>query len=279
MEKHRMFRNFFLAFEWTSLKEVWQYRELFFFLVWRDIKIRYKQTVLGVLWAIIQPLSTMLVFTIFFGRLANLPNDGIPYPIFYYSALLPWIYFSTSISLSGNSLISNTDLVTKVYFPRVIIPAASVLAGVVDYVIGSTILILMIWLYPETGFSFAILLWPVLLAPLVLFAISVGMILSALNVSFRDIKYTIPFIIQLWLFLSPVIYPASMVEERLGENFRFLFDLNPVVGIIEAFRVTVIPGRSIDWGAFLISITVISIVFVLATLFFHKAERRFADLI
>lgn len=263
----------------VAFQELWQYRELFFFLVWKEIKIRYKQSVLGVAWAIIQPVFTMLVFTIFFGKLANLPNEGIPYPVFYYSALLPWMYFSTSINVSGNSLISNTNLITKIYFPRIVIPSASVLAGIVDFTIASMLLLALIWWYPETDFNLKLLLWPIFFAPLVFLALGVGMILSALNVHYRDVKHTIPFLVQLWLFVSPVIYPASMVTDRLGADFGFLFNLNPVTGIIEAFRVTVIPGRAVDWHAFFVSVLVTLVIFAVGVIYFRKAERRFADII
>ena len=256
------------------LSEFWQYRELFFFFVWRDIKIRYKQTVLGATWAIIQPFFTMVVFTLFFGKLANMPSDGIPYPIFSYSALVPWTYFSGALSLSGNSLISNSNLLTKVYFPRVAIPASSVLSGLVDFGIASLLLIVMMAYYHiQPGWG--LLLWPVLTIPLVLLALGVGMIISALNVKYRDIKFAIPFFIQLWLFITPIIYPTSIIPER----FRVLIALNPLSGIIEAFRFAILPSRHLDWQLLLISLAITLFILIIGFVYFQKAERVFADII
>ena len=190
--------------EW--LKEFWSYRELFYFFVWRDVKVRYKQTLLGALWAILQPFFTMIVFTLFFGKLAKMPSDGIPYPIFSYSALLPWTYFSGALRNAGNSMVSNSTLITKVYFPRVTIPTASVLSGLVDFAIASLVLLGMIGYY-RIHLTYEILLWPVLIIPLIMVALGVGMILAAINAKYRDIRYAVPFIIQIWLFITPVIYP------------------------------------------------------------------------
>jgi len=256
------------------LKEVWQYRELFFFMVWRDVKIRYKQTLLGASWAIIQPFFTMIVFTIFFGRLAKMPSDGIPYPIFSYSALLPWTFFAGALNLSGNSLVVNSNLITKVYFPRITIPAAAVFSGLVDFAIAFTVLLGMM-VYYQIEFTWGLLMWPLLLIPLVLVALGVGMILSSLNVKYRDIKYTIPFGIQLWLFLTPVIYPTSIIPER----FRFLAALNPLTGLIETFRATILPGREVNLHGLLISLAVSVMLFVAGFVYFRKTERNFADII
>jgi lipopolysaccharide transport system permease protein len=256
------------------LKEILQYRELLFFLVWRDIKVRYKQTVLGAVWAIIQPFFLMVVFTLFFGRLAKMPSDGIPYPIFSYAALVPWIYFSTSLSMSGSSLVSNTNLIQKVYFPRIALPASSVLTGVIDFAIASTMLIGMMFYYGVSP-SWELLLWPVLILPLMMLALGVGMILGALNVRYRDVKYAIPFLVQLWLFVTPIIYPTSIVPEKL----RFLLALNPLTGLIEAFRSALLPHRSIDWQLFSISMAVTIVLLVLGTLYFYRTERQFADVI
>ncbi|MFH1754644.1 MAG: ABC transporter permease [Candidatus Latescibacterota bacterium] len=258
--------------EWSA--EFWRYRELFFFLVWRDVKIRYKQTALGAAWAIIQPFMTMIIFTLFFGKMAKMPSDGIPYPIFAYSALLPWTYFSVSLGLSGNSLVTNARLIQKVYFPRVAIPASSALSGLVDFFIASIVLLGMMFYY-DIPLSFGLLLWPVLLIPLVFLVLGVGMILSALNVKYRDIKYAIPFFIQSWLFITPIIYPTSIIPER----FRPLINLNPLTGLIEAFRASLLPTRSVDWGSVLISVGITSIIFIFGTLYFKKTERAFADII
>lgn len=256
------------------LREFWTYRELFFFLVWKDIKVRYKQTLLGASWAIIQPFFSMVVFTLFFGRLAGMPSDGVPYPVFTYAALVPWTYFSTALQFSGNSLVSNVNLVNKVYFPRVALPASPALAGLVDFAIASVVLggIMAYYGIPPT---WELLFWPVLALPLALLVLGVGMILSALNVRYRDVKYAIPFGIQIWLFLTPIIYPASLVPER----FRALAALNPLTGLIEAFRAALLPGRTIDWGAVATSVGMILVVVVVGTMYFRKSEREFADVI
>jgi lipopolysaccharide transport system permease protein len=254
--------------------EAWQYRELFLFLVWRDVKLRYKQTALGAAWAIIQPFFTMIIFTLFFGRLAKLPSDGIPYPIFYYSALVPWTYFSHSVTLSGNSLVTNANLIRKVYFPRVALPAASALAGILDFAIASVVLLAMMFYY-DIPLSFGLLLWPVLLLPMILLTVGVGMFLSALNVKYRDIKYVIPFLIQTLLFVTPIIYPRSMVSG----GFQYLLYLNPLSGLIDAFRTSMLPTREVEWGPVGISVLVTLIVFSAAALFFHKTQREFADII
>jgi lipopolysaccharide transport system permease protein len=258
--------------EW--LQEFWRYRELFYFLVWRDVKIRYKQTVLGAAWAIIQPFFIMIIFTLFFGRLAKMPSDGIPYPVFSYSALVPWTYFAGALALAGNSLVGNANLITKVYFPRVTIPASAVLSGLVDFAIASVVLLGMM-VYYRIQLSWGLLLWPVLVVPLVLLALGVGMFLAALNVKYRDVKYTIPFIVQLWLFLSPIIYPTSIIPER----FRTLIALNPISGIIEAFRASLLPTRQVDWQLLSVSVAVTLFIFTLGALYFMKTERNFADVV
>lgn len=254
--------------------EAWQYRELFFFLVWRDIKIRYKQTALGAAWAIIQPFFTMIIFTLFFGRLAQLPNDGIPYPVFYYSALVPWTYFANSVGLSGNSLINNANLIRKVYFPRVALPGASGLGGLVDFAIAFLVLLAMMVFY-DIPLSFGLLLWPVLMVPMVFLVIGLGMFLSALNVKYRDIKYAIPFFIQSLLFITPIIYPRSIVPDR----FQYLLYLNPLSGLIEAFRASMLPTRDVAWGPVGISVVVILVIFSASAFFFHRTQRQFADII
>jgi len=257
-----------------AVKELWNYRELFYFFVWRDIKVRYKQTVLGASWAIIQPFFTMVVFTLLFGRLAKMPSEGIPYPVFSYSALVPWTYFATSLSLTGNSLVANANLITKVYFPRLTLPASAAFSGLVDYGIASLVLFGMMAYYGIQP-SLELILWPILIIPLVFLSLGVGMVLAALNVKYRDIKYTIPFLIQLWLFLSPIIYPTSIIPER----FRFLSSINPVSGIIEAFRASLIPTKQIDWALLSTSMILSLLILVLGWFFFTRTERNFADII
>ena len=262
------------AFRSPWLHELWRYRELFYFLAWRDLKLRYKQTVLGVLWALIQPLFTMVVFTLFFGNLAKIPSDGAPYPLFYIAALLPWTYFSTTLATSGNSLVSNAQLITKVYFPRAILPVSGAMSGLVDFAIGCLILVgLMIYYGVRPDWAF--LLWPVLLIPLVVLTLGISMILASLNVRYRDIKYALPFMIQLWLFVTPVIYPTSIIPQR----FRFIAALNPLTGIIDAFRNSVIPSQVIDWQMLSLSCLLTGLVFVIGMTFFRNAERAFADIV
>lgn len=254
--------------------EFWQYRELFYFLVWRDVKIRYKQTLLGASWAVIQPVFTMIVFTLFFGTLAKVPSDGIPYPLFVYSALLPWTYFSSTIAFSGNSLISNASLIRKVYFPRITIPASAALSGLVDFAIAFVVL-LGLMLHYHVAISWGLLLWVPLVGVLVALALGVGMILSSVNVKYRDVKYAIPFVVQIWLFVTPIIYPTSMIPDP----FKPLMYLNPLTGIIEAFRASLLPGKHVDWASLSISVGITVIVLALGTLYFHKTERTFADII
>jgi len=256
------------------LKEFWEYRELFYFLVWRDVKIRYKQTVLGAAWAVIQPFFMMVVFTVFFGKMAKMPSDGIPYPVFSYSALLPWTYFSAALTHSGNSLLAGANLVRKVYFPRVALPTASALGGLVDFCIAFFFLFGLMFYYHITP-GFGLLLWPALLIPLVLLALGIGMFLAALNVKYRDIKYAIPFLIQALLFVTPIIYPTSITPER----YRFLLSLNPLTGLIEAFRASALPGKMVDWRLLGLSTAITIVIFVAGALYFRKTEREFADVI
>ncbi|MEM9799197.1 MAG: ABC transporter permease [Planctomycetota bacterium] len=257
-----------------NVREVIRYRELLFFLVWRDVKIRYKQTILGAAWAVLQPLLTMIVFTVFFGRLTKVPSDGIPYPVFSYAALLPWTFFAAAITNAGNSLIANTDLLTKVYFPREILPISTVLAGLVDLGIASLLLFALLPIYGITP-DWGIVMLPVAIALLVVLAVGLGMFLEAINVSYRDVKYALPFTVQLLLFITPVIYPTTVVPER----FRSLMFLNPLSGIIETCRSALLPDRPIQWGQLGVSALVTAVVFVLGARYFHATERRFADII
>jgi lipopolysaccharide transport system permease protein len=256
-----------------NLKELWAYRELLWVLTARDVKVRYKQTVLGFAWAIIQPVMLMIVFSIFFGRLAGMPSDGYPYPIFVYAALLPWTFFANAVTGSAGSLIGSTHLVSKVYFPRLIIPLSSVGAGLVDFAISTgVLLLLMIWY--GVGWSLNLLAAPLLVAGVVFTALGVGTFLSALTVSYRDFRYVIPFMVQFWMFATPVVYPASLVPEA----WRWLLYLNPMAGLIEGFRSAFL-DRPFDVPALALSLTVAIALFLVGVAYFEKAERRFADII
>ena len=257
-----------------DFRELTEYRDLFYFLVMRDIKVKYKQTVLGGLWAIIQPFFTMVVFTLFFGKLARMPSDGIPYPIFSYSALVPWAYFAHCIAGSGSSLIGNTSLISKVYFPRLIIPFTPVLAGLLDFCIAFLVLIGMMLYYQMYPTLFALLL-PFLVALMMMSASGVGMILGALNAKYRDIGYTIPFIVQLWMFASPIVYPASMIPEK----YRVFYALNPMAGVIEGFRSALLGTTEFPIIMIAISAIVSCVLFLLGLFYFKQTERFFADII
>ena len=257
-----------------DFRELWAYRELLGILVARDIKVKYKQTVLGGLWAIIQPFFSMVVFTLFFGKLAKIPSDGIPYPIFNYTAMIAWTYFATSITGSSNSLVGNTNLISKVYFPRLIIPLSPVLAGLLDFFIAFVVLIGMMFyfhLYPTV----MILLTPFLITLMMLASSGIGMFLSALNAKYRDIKFTIPFLVQLWMFASPIVYPASMVPEK----YRLIYALNPMTGIIEGFRSALLGKMAFPTSMILISAVVSLIIFTCGLFYFKQMERYFADII
>jgi len=256
------------------LKEVWQYRELFYFLTKRDIKVRYKQTLLGGLWAVIQPVFTMIVFTLFFGRLAKIPSDGIPYPVFVYAALLPWTYFANAVTASGNSLVGNANLISKVYFPRIIVPASAALSGLIDFMIALAVLLGMMVYYQFIP-GWGILLFPVLLLLTFLCALGVGLWLSALNVHYRDIRYVIPFLVQLWLFITPVIYPVSLVPLP----YRWLLALNPMGGLISAYRATFLGSQTVNWSLLVISAVVIILLLTTGLYYFNKVEKQFADVI
>ena len=260
---------------WISLKlhDVWEYRELLYFLTWRDIKVRYKQTVLGVSWAVIQPLFTMLLFTLFFGKLAGLPSDGIPYPIFAYAGLLPWTFFSNAVTSSGNSLVGSSNLITKVYFPRMIIPGAAVLAGLVDFAIAFVILIGLMFYY-HVPLTINLLVLPLLLALTSLLALGFGMWMSGLNVKYRDIRYALPFLIQLWMFASPIIYPASLMPAK----WRWVLWINPLTGIIEGYRAALL-GRSFDWPSLGISTMITLALLVYSAYSFRRMEKTFADIV
>ncbi|MFC1815387.1 ABC transporter permease [Thermodesulfobacteriota bacterium] len=258
----------------VDLREIWKYRELLYFLTKREIQVRYKQTVLGGLWAIIQPVFTMVVFTLFFGRLAKMPSDGIPYPIFVYAGLLPWTYFANAVSASGNSLVGSANLISKVYFPRIIIPSSSSLAGLLDFFIAMLVMLAMMIYYQVTP-GVGILLFPFLVGVTFLCSVGVGLWLSALNVQYRDIRYVIPFLIQLWMFVSPVIYPISMVPQK----YQWSLALNPMGGVINAYRASLLGHQPIDWPLLGISTTIILILFISGMYYFRRMERTFADVV
>ncbi len=267
---------------WTSLRlaDLWEYRELLYFLVWRDVKVRYKQTALGAAWAVLQPLLAMLVFTIFFGNLAGIGSEGLPYPIFSYAALLPWTFFAQGLSQSSDSLVTQANLVRKVYFPRLVIPTASVLAGVVDFAIAFVVLIVMMVFYGIRP-SAAVVFLPLLLLLAFATALGVGMWLSALNVQYRDVRYVVPFFVQLWLFVTPVIYPASRVTARLEKLGipAWVYGLNPMAGVVEGFRWSILgvgsrPGPVIAAGC-----AVTLALLVSGAFYFRRVERTFADVV
>lgn len=260
----------------VSLKfgELWSFRELLYFLIWRDIKIRYKQTVLGVLWAVIQPLMTMVVFSIFFGKLGKMPSDGIPYPIFSFAALVPWTLFSNGLTQATTSLVSSSNLIKKVYFPRLIIPAAAVLAGVVDFVIALAVLLAMMAFYGIAPTANVVWL-PFFLLMTVMSALAVSIWLSAFNVKYRDIKYILPFVTQIWLFLTPIAYSASM----LSEPWRTIYSLNPMVGVVEGFRWALLGADTPPGIPAAASTLACFAILIVGAFYFRRVERGFADII
>ncbi len=261
------------GFRSVNLKELWAYRELLYVLTQRDIKVRYKQTVLGIAWAVIQPLLTMILFSIVFGKLAKIPSDGLPYPIFVYAGLLPWTFFGNAISQSSSSLIGSSQLVSKVYFPRLIIPLSSVGAGLIDFAVSGVILLLLMLWY-GIGWSLHLLAVPLLVFAVIFTALGVGTLLSALTVSYRDFRYIIPFMVQFWMYATPVVYPASMFPEK----WQWVLFINPMAGLIEGFRSAFL-DRPFDWAGISISLAVSVVIFIAGVLYFEKVERRFADII
>ncbi len=258
-----------IAIDWG---ELWDFRELLFFLTWRDLKIRYKQTVLGSAWAILQPFMTMIVFSIFFGRLAKIPSDGIPYPVFVYAGLLPWTFFANSVSHAGQSLVNQRNLLTKVYFPRFFVPLAPIGAALVDLVLASTILG-AIMAYYQVAPTRMIILAPLLVVMTAATATGIGLLLAALTVTYRDFRHVIPFMIQLWLFCTPVIYPIGIVPER----WQWLLALNPMSGIVTASRAALI-GTPMQWSHLGISAVIALIVLWFGAYYFRRVERHFADI-
>jgi lipopolysaccharide transport system permease protein len=257
-----------------QIRDLLAYRELLYFLVWRDIKVRYKQTVLGVLWAIIQPFFLMVVFNVFFGKLAKVPSEGVPYPIFAYAALLPWHYFAQSLNTCSNSIVGNSHLITKVYFPRLIIPISSVLSGLVDFSISFGILLGMMWFYHITP-TLAVLLLPLFILMAMTTALGAGLWLSALNVQYRDIRYATSFLIQFWFFATPVVYPSSLVPGI----WRFFYGLNPMVGVVEGFRRALLGKGQLFGPMFIVSTIVIVFLLMSGIFYFRRMEKGFADVV
>ena len=259
---------------WVSLRlpELWQYRELIYFLVWRDIKVRYKQTLLGAAWAIIQPVFTMAVFAVFFGHLAKMPSDGVPYPIFVFAALVPWTFFANALTQASNSVVGSANLIKKIYFPRLVVPLASVLSGIVDLALAFSVLVLMMMGF-SVGFSLRLLWIPLFIVLTITTALAVALWLSALNVEYRDVRYTVPFLTQFWLFATPVAYPSSL----LSEPWRTLYGLNPMVGVVEGFRWALLNIGSSP-GSMLAVSSMASVALLLGgAYYFRRLERTFAD--
>jgi lipopolysaccharide transport system permease protein len=260
---------------WTGLElgVLWAHRDLFYILAWRDVKVRYKQTALGALWAILQPVLTMIVFTFLFGRLARVPSDGQPYAIFSYAGLLPWNFFTAAVTNSSNSLVSSTNLITKVYFPRLLVPTAAVAAALVDLAIASLMLFVIMPIY-GVGLHASLVMFLPLVVLTTMMASAVGIFTSALNVKYRDIRHALPFIIQIWMFLTPVIYPVSFLPSR----WRWLLSLNPLSGIIEGFRASIF-GQPFNWTSLAISAAITIALLVITSYSFRGMEQEFADVI
>ena len=260
---------------WTliDVAEVLRYRDLLYFLVWRDIKIRYKQTVLGAAWAILVPFLTMVVFTIFFGRVARMPSDGLPYPLFSYAALVPWTFFAHGLTQGATSLVASQSLITKVYFPRAAVPVAAVLAGVIDFAIALVVLVAMMAFYGVWPTVHALWALPLLFLLTLITVLAVSLWLAALNVQYRDVKYALPFLTQVWLFITPIAYPSSLIEEP----WRTVYGLNPMAGVVEGFRWSLLGADTAPGPIVLVSAVAALALLVTGSLFFSKMERTFAD--
>lgn len=261
---------------WVSLglRELWQYRELLYFLAWREVKVRYKQTAIGAAWAVIQPLMTMVIFTVIFGKFAKLPSDGFPYPVFAYTALLPWTYFAQALARTGSSLVGDANLIRKIYFPRLIIPLATVSVPIVDFFLSFLILLGMMAWYGITP-TWGVFMLPLFLCLALMTALAVGLWLSPLNVRYRDVGLTIPFLVQLGMYLSPVAYSISLVPEQ----WRLVYSLNPMVGVIEGFRWALLGKESPNFGVIAISALMVMVLLAGGLVFFRRMERTFADVI
>jgi lipopolysaccharide transport system permease protein len=261
---------------WSALglREMWQYRELLYFMIWRDIKVRYKQTALGAAWAIIQPFFTMVVFSLFFGRLAGIPSDGLPYPIFSFTALVPWTFFANGLTLSSNSLVGSANLLSKVYFPRLIVPTSTILSGVIDFLLAFVVLIGMMFAYSIMP-TINVIWLPFFFLLALITALGAGLWLSALNVKFRDVKYVVPFLTQLWMFLTPIAYPSTM----LPEPWRTLYGVNPMAGVIEGFRWALL-GTEMTVGPMIVVSAVAALLLLFSGAFyFRRMEKTFADVV
>jgi lipopolysaccharide transport system permease protein len=258
-----------------DLAELWRYRGLVYFLAWRDVKVRYRQTALGVLWSILQPVAAMAVFTLFLGDVVRVPSDGIPYAVFALSGLVPWMYFANAATNASNSLVANTNLVSKVYFPRLAIPLSAVLAGLVDFAIGFVLLLVLLLTAFDIRLGLNLLLLPLVVVLAFLTATSVGVWLSALDVQYRDVRYAFPFLIQIWLFATPVIYPATV----LSGDARVLLALNPMTGVVEGFRWALLGETAGSGAVLLVSALSMLVLLVSGLLYFRRMERRFADII
>ncbi len=261
---------------WVSLqlRELWKFRELLYFLTWRDVKVRYKQTVMGVSWAILQPVFTMVVFSLFFGALAGIPSDGVPYPIFAYTALVPWTFFANALTQSTQSLVTSANMIKKIYFPRLVIPLSSVASGAVDFLLAFAVLLGMMAYYGimPTGH----VLWlPFLLALALVTAVGVGLWLSAMNAQYRDVRHAVPFLVQAWLFATPVAYPSTL----LSEPWRTVYGLNPMVGVVEGFRWALLGTATSPGPIILVSSGVALFLLVTGALYFRRLERTFADVV
>ena len=258
----------------NDFREIWEYKELLYFFTWRDFKVRYKQTMIGIAWAIIQPFTTMVVFSVFFGKLGKIPSDGVPYPIFVYVGLLFWQFFSSALSDTSNSLIGNSSIVTKAYFPRLILPLASVVTKFVDFFVASVVLALLMVYYGYLPHMRGMLVLPLLLLITFMASVGGGLLLASINVKYRDVRYALPFFIQLMLFLTPVIYPAS-----IAGNYSWILAVNPMTGVIKGARAALLGNEPINWLLLGISFVAVSILFVVGVFFFKKTERYFADIV
>jgi lipopolysaccharide transport system permease protein len=257
-----------------DLKAIWEYRDLLYFLVWRDVKVRYKQTVIGIGWVVIQPVMTMIVFSLIFGRVAKMPSDGLPYPLFAYSALLPWNLFASSLGRGGDSVVGSANLISKIYFPRLVLPIAAISSPLLDFSISFMFLIgLMLWF--GTTPTWGIVFLPLFILLTMLTALAVALCLSALNVRYRDVGHAIPFLIQLWMFASPIAYPVSVIPER----WRFVYGLNPMAGAIEGFRWALLGRQMPDLGVIGMSAVMVLLFLIPALIYFRQTERTFADII
>jgi lipopolysaccharide transport system permease protein len=261
---------------WVSLKlkELWNYRELLGFLVWRDIKVRYKQTALGAAWAILQPMFAMLVFSVFFGRLAKIPSDGIPYPVFAYAGLVPWTFFAQGLAQSSDSLVGSSNLIKKVYFPRLVIPVATVTAGLVDFSLSFSVLLILMLINGIVPPLANLVFLPLFLALIVITSLGCGLWLSAMNVKFRDVKYTVPFLVQFWMFATPIVYPSSLLKDPM---WRTIYGLNPMVGVVEGFRWALLGMKTAPGPMVFVSAAMAVLILVGGAFYFRRMEKTFAD--